>query len=62
MLARGGGPGGWNYPEVPVLELEYPCVSNSFQALAKRPELLIPYPHRVVKPKCHMYREKSWIC
>jgi hypothetical protein len=30
MLARGGDPGGSNYPEVPVLELEYSCVSNSF--------------------------------
>jgi len=28
MLARGGGPGGWYDPEVPVLELEYPCVLN----------------------------------
>jgi hypothetical protein len=26
MLARGGDPGGWNGPEVPVLELEFPLV------------------------------------
>jgi hypothetical protein len=31
MLARGGDPGRSNYPEVPVLELEYPCDLNSFQ-------------------------------
>ena len=58
MLTRGGGPGGWNCPEVPVLELEFPCVLNSFRAVAARPESLIPYPHRVVKKKCRIYREK----
>jgi FrmR/RcnR family transcriptional regulator, repressor of frmRAB operon len=59
MLARRGGPGSWNGPEVPVLEREHPCVLISFQALAARPETQIPYPHRVVKAKMsHLSKEK----
>jgi hypothetical protein len=31
-----------------------------FWADRLRPSSQIPYPHRVVKVKCHIYREKSW--
>jgi hypothetical protein len=42
----------WNFHELKIL-------SGVFLF---RPEIVIPYPHRVVKQKCPIYREKSWIC
>ena len=39
MLVRREGPGGLYYPEVPVLEPEYPCGLPSFRAFLLRPKL-----------------------
>jgi FrmR/RcnR family transcriptional regulator, repressor of rcnA expression len=59
MLARRGGPEGFLSPEVPVLELEFPCILFSFWAFVRAAQTLIPYPHRVVKAKMsHLSREK----
>src|ERR1700752_329663 len=60
MLAGRGRPGGFVGPEVPVLEPTVPWVPYSFRAFVLRSKILIPYPHRVVKRKCLIYREKSW--
>jgi hypothetical protein len=54
-----GPPENCFYPEVLVLARKHPFALVSSRAVASRPQLLIPYPHRVVKKNVTHLKRKT---